>query len=96
MCYEEPREKDLEHRCYRSGTFYIDGGSYPFARTKLGCSHVSVPGLIEFCLDWNKGHFRFVGHKKRCLADVAANSEFYESPDAATSVRVFQETECTE
>lgn len=53
----------------RQGVFYTDFGSYQVNADK-GCRKTSVPGMTEFCVDWDRrrAHFKF-SHQatKRCL-----------------------------
>ncbi|KAF4956034.1 hypothetical protein FSARC_11697 [Fusarium sarcochroum] len=53
----------------RQAVFYTDVGSYKVDASK-GCRKTSVPGMTEFCVDWDKrrAHFKF-SHQatKRCL-----------------------------
>ncbi|KAH7224432.1 uncharacterized protein BKA55DRAFT_527597 [Fusarium redolens] len=48
--------------------FYTDYGAYK-VNANEGCRSTSVPGMVEFCVDWGKrrSHFRFSGQNKRCL-----------------------------
>jgi hypothetical protein len=49
--------------------FHTDFGAYNVDASD-GCQSTSVPGMVEFCIDWAnaRGHFRF-SHQpfKRCL-----------------------------
>ncbi|KAM5352991.1 hypothetical protein ACJ41O_005713 [Fusarium nematophilum] len=48
--------------------FYTDYGSYR-VNANTGCRGTGVPGMVEFCVDWDRrrAHFRYGGQGKRCL-----------------------------
>lgn len=48
--------------------FYTDYGTYR-VDANTGCRGTSVPGMIEFCVDWDnrRAHFVYNGQNKRCL-----------------------------
>ncbi|GAB1319907.1 hypothetical protein MFIFM68171_10117 [Madurella fahalii] len=52
------------------GVFFTSNGGYNVDAND-GCRGTSVPGMVEFCIDWanNRGRFRFSHQSsKRCLA----------------------------
>ena len=57
--------------------FYTDYGHWA-VDANHGCrydSDTNVPGIVELCVDWNKGpngraHFIFVGQNRRCLLNT--------------------------
>ncbi|KAK5663809.1 hypothetical protein OQA88_12 [Cercophora sp. LCS_1] len=57
--------------CNSQGTFVMAYGSYA-VNANTGCRSTSVPGMVEFCVDWNqnpdRAHFRFSHQSfKRCM-----------------------------
>ncbi|KAK4104366.1 hypothetical protein N658DRAFT_251601 [Parathielavia hyrcaniae] len=51
------------------GTFFTCCGQY-HVNADEGCRGTSVPGMVEFCVDWGnqRGHFRFSHQSfKRCM-----------------------------
>ncbi|KAK1995286.1 hypothetical protein LX36DRAFT_582779 [Colletotrichum falcatum] len=53
----------------KNAIFYTDTGIYSVNANK-GCRGTRVPGMTEFCVDWDKfrGHFKYSHQtKKRCL-----------------------------
>ncbi|KAK2008151.1 hypothetical protein LZ32DRAFT_28590 [Colletotrichum eremochloae] len=53
----------------KNAMFYTDSGTYNVNANK-GCRGTGVPGMTEFCVDWDKfrGHFKYDHQaKKRCL-----------------------------
>ncbi|KAK4104513.1 hypothetical protein N658DRAFT_504132 [Parathielavia hyrcaniae] len=81
--------------------FHTDFGSYYYGRFSYGgCHSTGVPGMTEFCIDWDRGraHFKF-GHQnsKRCLVKNRAGTRFTDdSCDAIECWRdVWNEVPCT-
>ncbi|KAK2022141.1 hypothetical protein LX32DRAFT_603388 [Colletotrichum zoysiae] len=53
----------------KNAIFYTASGTYNVDANK-GCRGTGVPGMTEFCVDWDRfrGHFKFSHQaKKRCL-----------------------------
>ncbi|KAL6914984.1 hypothetical protein ACHAPO_009720 [Fusarium lateritium] len=65
----------------RQAVFYTDVGSYKVNADK-GCRKTSVPGMTEFCVDWDRrrAHFKF-SHQatKRCLTQDSESAYGCES-----------------
>jgi hypothetical protein len=60
----------------RRGTFQTDYGFYPVDAND-GCRGTSVPGMVEFCVDWarQRGHFRFDHQSfKRCMRKASESN----------------------
>ncbi|KAL0935595.1 uncharacterized protein CTRU02_210186 [Colletotrichum truncatum] len=82
--------------CRNFGAFVTDFGVYS-VNADDGCHGTSVPGMVEFCVDWSRvrGHFRFSHQShKRCMG--------VSQPDMDTCAKLiscdtwtFEEVPCT-
>ncbi|KAK0385990.1 hypothetical protein NLU13_5827 [Sarocladium strictum] len=75
--------------------YYNDGRSFTFDPDN-GCRVPYIPGVREFCVDWDKlrGHFYEDSGKKRCMREVRDDSTFCGT--ACLEVNVgWADTDCT-
>jgi hypothetical protein len=86
LSYCGPRSGPYAHFHTDFGSYFIDKMSYG------GCRSTSVPGMTEFCMDWNnsRAHFRF-SHQNypRCLRKNAAGDRF--TDDSCPSVECWHD-----
>ncbi|KAK4149010.1 hypothetical protein C8A00DRAFT_38410 [Chaetomidium leptoderma] len=82
--------------CRRSGQFTTANGVYSVDAAE-GCRSTSVPGMIEFCVDWgrNRAHFKFQGWTgKSCLA-VSSHKVLNCGPTAYCAYTEFTPVKCS-
>ena len=79
------------------GIFYTGYDSYQVTPLDTCGLEWAVPGMVEFCMDWDnaRGHFRYKDQTKRCLSRQYVRTEILSDGVRDSNLQIWEEVACT-